>query len=143
MKQRHDDDRVDGRDETTSGNDYLELKRMLRALGDVVRLMVISVLDSSAETTVTDLAELLAARGRFVSQPLISWHISQLRRAGFVHTRRAGRQVYCSLDKSRYRHCLRMLGELTGEPHASDMQKISPVPSAISHAAERNEIQAR
>lgn len=138
----YEDKRMDSRDEIVS-DDFLELKRMLKALGDVVRLMMISVLDASDEITVTDLVELLAARGRFVSQPLVSWHISQLRRAGFVRTRRMGRQVYCSLDKGRYSHCLRMLGEMVGGPHASDMPPAQATPPQISNTATRSEIQTR
>jgi ArsR family transcriptional regulator len=29
-----------------------------------------------------------------------------------IHTRRVGRQVYCSLDKSRYQYCLQRLETL-------------------------------
>ncbi len=143
MQHSHKDNRMDDRDEIAPGDDYLDLKRMLKALGDVVRLTMISVLDVSAEITVTDLVELLAARGKFVSQPLVSWHISQLRRAGFVRTRRMGRQVYCSLDKGRYGYCLHMLRELIGESHTSDMSQIQTMSSAISTTAERSEIQTR
>ena len=141
----YEDNRMDSRDEIAN-DDYLELKRMLKALGDVVRLTMISVLDASAEITVTDLVELLAARGRFVSQPLVSWHISQLRRAGFVRTRRMGRQVYCSLDKGRYSYCLRMLGGMIGEPHIADvpqMRATSPTISNTATTATRSEIQTR
>lgn len=143
MQQSCEDERMDGRDELANDDSYLDLKRMLKALGDVVRLMMISVLDASAEITVTDLAELLAARGRFVSQPLVSWHINQLRRAGFVRTRRIGRQVYCSLDKGRYGHCLRMLRELVGEPLTLDMPQMPTISPTISNTAERSEIQTR
>ncbi|HEX8036352.1 MAG TPA: metalloregulator ArsR/SmtB family transcription factor [Ktedonobacterales bacterium] len=134
---------MDSRDELANDDGYLDLKRMLKALGDVVRLMMISVLDTSGEITVTDLAELLAARGRFVSQPLVSWHISQLRRAGFVRTRRVGRQVYCSLDTGRYRHCLHMLGGLAGGPDTTGRPHTPAMSPAISNAAERSEIQTR
>ncbi|HLY32127.1 MAG TPA: metalloregulator ArsR/SmtB family transcription factor [Ktedonobacterales bacterium] len=87
--------------------DYLELKRMLRTLGDEVRLNIVHTLASGAEITVTDLAERLV-----VSQPLISWHLGALKRVGLAQTRRQGRQVYCSLDLTRYRLCLRMLGKV-------------------------------
>lgn len=142
MHHSHEDTRMDSRDEIAN-DDYLELKRMLKALGDAVRLMMISVLGASDEITVTDLAELLAARGRFVSQPLVSWHISQLRRAGFVRTRRTGRQVYCSLDKGRYHHCLHILGELVGGSQTAAMPHKPAILPAISNTAERSEIQTR
>lgn len=84
--------------------DYTDLKKMLAILGDVVRLNMVHVLARSGEVNVTDLAQML-----LVSQPLVSWHLSRLRRVGFVRTRRQGRQVYCSLDLDRYRVCLRWL----------------------------------
>lgn len=142
MHHSHEDNRMDSRDEIAN-DDYLELKRMLKALGDAVRLMMISVLDASNEITVTDLAELLATRGRFVSQPLVSWHISQLRRTGFVRTRRVGRQVYCSLDKGRYRQCLHMLGDLVGGSQTAAMSHKPAMLPTISNTAERSEIQTR
>ncbi|MEO7000187.1 MAG: metalloregulator ArsR/SmtB family transcription factor [Ktedonobacterales bacterium] len=93
---------------------YVELRKMLRALGDEVRLNIVHVLaatgasgDSAREVNVTDLAELLA-----VSQPLISWHLGALRRTGLVRTTRIGREVYCALDLTRYRFCLRLLGKV-------------------------------
>lgn len=117
--------------EPVSGSDYLDLKRMLKALGDVVRLHMVQVLARTDEITVTDLTQTLIQNGRLISQPLVSWHLAMLRRAGIVRTRRAGRQVYCSLDTSRYHYCLRMLGDLAGisvpaTPHASTTQPDAP-----------------
>lgn len=107
-RQRDPHDRREQREQRLAARqDYLELKRMLRTLGDEVRLNIVHTLASSDEITVTDLVEALA-----VSQPLISWHIGALRRVGLARTRRQGRQVYCSLDLTRYRLCLRMLGKV-------------------------------
>jgi ArsR family transcriptional regulator len=91
--------------------DYTDLKGMLRALGDIARLNLVRVLASTDEVNVTDLAQTL-----LISQPLVSWHLSALRRHGLVRTRRQGRQVYCSLNLERYRECMRMLGQVIGEP---------------------------
>ncbi|MBI2865220.1 MAG: helix-turn-helix transcriptional regulator [Chloroflexi bacterium] len=73
-----------------------ELKVALKALADTSRLGIIQKLGGCEETTVTDLALLVR-----ISQPLISWHLRILRRAGLVHTRRRGRTVYCSLNRDR------------------------------------------
>ncbi len=100
------------------GHEYLELKRMLKAMGDVHRLDILHVLAGVQEITVTDLAEILAANGRYISQPLVSWHLNILRRAGLVRTRRTGRQVHCSLDRPSYQRCLRMLGDIISTPAA-------------------------
>ena len=37
-----------------------------------------------------------------VSQPLMSWHLRRLERAGVVRTTRVGREVLCSLDRERF-----------------------------------------
>jgi ArsR family transcriptional regulator len=88
-------------------NDWRELKIMVKALADVARLMIVYHLAHEGEITVTALTDMLG-----LSQPLASWHLRKLRRAGLVHTRRVGRQVYCSLDPSRYQQCLERLGTL-------------------------------
>ena len=91
--------------------DYFELQRALRALGDEVRLNIVRVLAGQGEVNVTDLAATL-----LISQPLVSWHVGSLRRAGLAHKRRQGREVYISLDMGRYHAVLRQLGALvTGE----------------------------
>ncbi len=118
--------------------DLFDLKRMLKALGDEARLHMLALLAEVGEMNVTDLSLLLEARWRFVSQPLVSWHISVLRRGGFVRTRRIGRLVYCSLDRPRYDACLRMLAELTqpapaettGGTTATQSANPAPAPTA-------------
>ena len=37
-----------------------------------------------------------------LSQPLLSWHLRRLRRAGVVKTERVGRQVRCTFDRERF-----------------------------------------
>jgi ArsR family transcriptional regulator, arsenate/arsenite/antimonite-responsive transcriptional repressor len=103
---------MDDTNRIARGPDLLDLKKMLNALAVEARLAMLVVLAATDEVTVTDLGQLLAERGYFVSQPLVSWHIRALKVSGFVRTRRLGRQVYCSLDRARYEQCLRMLGEL-------------------------------
>ena len=104
--------------------DYIELKRMLRALGDAVRLNILRTLASHDEMKVTDLAARLA-----VSQPLISWHLSILRRTGFVRTRRNGREVYCSLDTARYQQCVTTLAAVIDEQPPRQPARVGPVSS--------------
>jgi len=90
--------------------DYLELQRALRALSDEVRLNIVRVLAGQSEVIVTDLAATL-----LISQPLVSWHLGSLRRAGLVHKRRQGRAVYISLDMDRFRAVLGQLGALVSD----------------------------
>ena len=88
-------------------DDWRELKLMVKALGDVARLTIVYHLARQSDVTVTALTDMLE-----LSQPLVSWHLRKLRRAGLVHTRREGRLVYCSLDKERYEYCLHRLHTL-------------------------------
>jgi ArsR family transcriptional regulator, arsenate/arsenite/antimonite-responsive transcriptional repressor len=87
--------------------DVTELRAVLRALGEDVRLNIMHQLAAQPETNVTDL---VAALG--VSQPLVSWHLRKLRRVGLVRTMRRGREVYCSLDSARFTGCLHELRAL-------------------------------
>lgn len=91
--------------------DYTELKDMLKALGDIARLNIVHALSAGDEVKVTELAVRLA-----VSQPLVSWHLSILRRHGLVRTRRQGREVYCSLDTERFQRCLALLAQVSEPP---------------------------
>jgi ArsR family transcriptional regulator len=91
-------------------NDWRELKLMMKALADVARLTIVYHLARQSEVTVTALSDLL-----HISQPLVSWHLLRLRRAGLVETRRSGRQVYCSLNHQRFQQCLQRL-ELLVDP---------------------------
>ncbi|GAC1366215.1 MAG: hypothetical protein NVS2B12_09460 [Ktedonobacteraceae bacterium] len=84
--------------------DWRELKRMMKALAGVARLTIVYHLARREEITVTDLIDLLN-----ISQPLVSWHLRVLRKAGLIKTRRAGRQVYCSLNAERFQFCLQQL----------------------------------
>ncbi len=88
-------------------DEWRDLKNMTRALGDLARLSLVYHLAQHEEVTVTALTEMLG-----LSQPLVSWHLRKLRRAGLITTRRAGRQVYCSLSRSRFERCIQYLQDL-------------------------------
>jgi DNA-binding transcriptional ArsR family regulator len=70
-----------------------DMARYFHALRDVLRLRILITLAESGEMTVTELAQTLRA-----SQPLVSFHLNPLRVLGLVQVRRAGREVYCSVD---------------------------------------------
>jgi ArsR family transcriptional regulator len=85
-------------------NDWRELKLMMKALSDVARLTIVYHLAREQEVTVTALTEILS-----LSQPLVSWHLRKLKRAGLVETRRVGRLVYCSLNRELFHQGLERL----------------------------------
>jgi DNA-binding transcriptional ArsR family regulator len=72
-----------------------EMTRYFYALKDILRLRILVTLAGSGEMTVTKLARALR-----ISQPLVSFHLRPLRALGLVQVRRAGREVYCSVNMS-------------------------------------------
>jgi DNA-binding transcriptional ArsR family regulator len=70
-----------------------EMARYFHALKDIMRLRILATLAASGEMTVTDLARTLR-----VSQPLVSFHLRPLRVLDLVQVRRAGREVYYSVN---------------------------------------------
>lgn len=71
-----------------------ELRIYLRTVGDLVRLQILKQLAYNDELNVNELVDAL-----HVSQPLISWHLSVLRRIDLVTMRKDGRLVHCSLNR--------------------------------------------
>lgn len=72
-----------------------ELRDYYRILSDSARLRILEQL-ARRERTVTELA-----RGLKMSQPLVSWHLRRLTRGGLVRLKKNGREVHCSIDRTR------------------------------------------
>src|SRR6266513_2656029 len=103
-----------------------DLKNMVKEMADMVRLSIVYHLVQHYEFTVTALTELLG-----LSQPLVSWHLRKLRRADLITTRRVGRLVYCSLNKSRFELCIQYLQDLIDPTNS---QETIPVGAALVEA---------
>jgi len=71
-----------------------ELRTHYQALASITRLKILELLAGTPEITVQELADALD-----LSQPGLSWHLRMLRRGQLVRGRRAGRLVYCSLNR--------------------------------------------
>ena len=98
---------------TSSGdprNELREVRGYFKALSGITRLQIVKQLARTAELSVSELAVALR-----LSQPLISWHLSGLRKAGLVKVRRDGRQAFCSLDRERLRQYQRNFAKLLEE----------------------------
>ena len=74
--------------------DLVAMRAYARALASRTRLHTLDELASAAELDVTELSRRIG-----VSQPLMSWHLRRLRRAGLVRARRQGRRVMYALDR--------------------------------------------
>jgi ArsR family transcriptional regulator len=105
-----------------------DISSYFRALADRKRLRIVQYLAGHEQVTVTDLGLKLR-----LSQPLISWHLRLLRRAGIVTTRRAGRQVWCSLDRQALLSYERRVDRLLGIEEAAGAEE-SDLPSlSLTH----------
>jgi len=103
-----------------------ELKLLCRAVGDVTRQRIVRHLAHERDVSVSDLAELL-----LLSQPLASWHLRILRRAGVLITRKDGRQVYCSLNHNRLTEFQEALADLVEAHHGKEeLWEKSALPSS-------------
>jgi ArsR family transcriptional regulator len=102
-----------GRDGTSA--EARELRQYFRALSGPLRLRLVHELAMQGEMGVSQLVTTLR-----VSQPLVSWHLSFLKRVGLVRIRRAGRQVYCSLDRHRFKYYESLLAIFLGETPGSE-----------------------
>ncbi len=98
---------------TSSGDPRSELRELrgcFKALSGITRLQIVKQLAGTVELSVSELAVALR-----LSQPLVSWHLSGLRKVGLVRVRRDGRQVLCSLDRDTLRQYQRNFANLLGE----------------------------
>ena len=86
-----------------------DVSSYFRALADRKRLLIVRYLARHDQSTVSELGKEL-----HLSQPLISWHLRMLRRAGIVKTRRAGRQVWCSLNREGLETYERRVDQILG-----------------------------
>ena len=88
---------MNGRGAVLSQSSLRELKSFHRALGDETRIRVVQLLANEGEQPVSSLVRRLQ-----ISQPLMSWHLRRLTRAGIVRATRVGREVRCSFDRERF-----------------------------------------
>ena len=101
---------VEGMSSGDPRSELREIRGYFKALSGITRLQIVKQLANTEELSVSELAVALR-----LSQPLVSWHLSGLRKAGLVKVRRDGRQVLCSLDRERLREYQRNFAQLLGE----------------------------
>lgn len=71
----------------------MDIAEIFRALGDPVRLRIVSMLADNGETCVCKIVEELG-----MAQPAISHHLARLRYAGLISGRKRGQWVDYSLN---------------------------------------------
>ena len=113
-------------------DDLRELRVFHKALADVNRLRIVKRL-AEGPATVGDLIETVG-----LSQPLVSWHVSRLKAAGVVLTRRAGREVMCQLRPNVFSEVAereRLLLGFGGAAAAATAATATPAPVGAPDAA--------
>jgi ArsR family transcriptional regulator, arsenate/arsenite/antimonite-responsive transcriptional repressor len=95
-----------------------------KAIADETRQKIMNLL-CCHWLCVSDVVDLLGG----VSQPTVSHHLSILREAGLVHTRREGKQIFYALNQEAVAICCSSL-----------MQKFAPGASISFFATERIEV---
>ena len=74
------------------------LEEVFKALGDITRLRILSMLAENGEMCVCKIVEALG-----MGQPAVSHHMAALRRAGLVRHRKSGQWIHYSLDREALR----------------------------------------
>lgn len=90
-------------------NPYPAIARLLRAVSQPARLKILLSIDEG-EVTVSELEARLQLRQAYISQQLMA-----LRKAGLVHSRREGRNMFYRLANRRLLNLIRMAGCVAGE----------------------------
>jgi ArsR family transcriptional regulator, arsenate/arsenite/antimonite-responsive transcriptional repressor len=98
-----------------------ELKAHFVGLANPTRLAIVSLL-AQGEMTASDIARRLK-----LSQPLMSWHLRVMRKAGLIQTRRIGREVRCSLNRKAIRDYQVRFNQFIGESPTSEPVAIGEV----------------
>ncbi|MFN2464702.1 MAG: ArsR/SmtB family transcription factor [Candidatus Dormibacteria bacterium] len=89
-----------------------DLKAHFIGLANPTRLAIVSIL-VDGEVSASEIARELK-----LSQPLLSWHLRVMRRAGLIETRRRGREMSCGLDRESIRQIQERFNQLIGMPGA-------------------------
>ena len=90
-----------------------KLTTVLRAMSNAKRMRILNELSDGSERSVSELEGVIAS----LSQSALSQHLTRLRRANIVRTRRESQTIYYSIDDSDVLRILRLLGHIyTDDP---------------------------
>ena len=112
-------------------DDLRELRIFHKALADVNRLRIVRRLAEGPATV----GELIDTVG--LSQPLVSWHVSRLKAAGVVQTKRTGREVFCQLRPNVFDEVAERERVLLGFAGVAPVRRSPRLPADPALATER------
>ncbi|MEI7675844.1 MAG: metalloregulator ArsR/SmtB family transcription factor [Bacteroidales bacterium] len=79
---------------------------ILKALSNVNRLMILTILAKNSEMNVSDICAELKC-----TQPLISHHLTDMQAKGILKMRREGRNIHYSLENQRVIDIIRCISD--------------------------------
>ena len=89
-------------------NEQSKVTTVLRAIGNSKRLRILNELADGGERSVSELEAIISN----LSQSALSQHLSRLRRANIVRTRRKSQSIYYSLEDTDFLRILRLLSHI-------------------------------
>ena len=87
--------RIDKENCAVNGHSHEELMELMRAFSDQTRQKIIRQCFTEREVCVTDIAKQFT-----LSRPTISHHLNLMKRAGLLNSRKEGKEVYYSVNKT-------------------------------------------
>jgi len=105
-----------------------DLKAHFIGLANPTRLAIMGLL-VDGERSASEIARELK-----LSQPLLSWHLRVMRKAGLIATRRRGREISCGLDRDSIRAIQELFNQFIGMPGtgASPAPRRQPINDTMS-----------
>ena len=91
-----------------TGNEQSKVTTILRAIGNSKRLRILNELPDGSERSVSELEAIISN----LSQSALSRHLSRLRRANIVRTRRESQTIYSSIEDTDVLRILRLLSHI-------------------------------
>ena len=91
-----------------SEGEQSKVTKVLSAMGNAKRMQILNELSDGAERSVSELETIIAD----LSQSALSQHLSRLRKAQIVRTRRESQTIYYSIDDVDVLRILRLLGHI-------------------------------
>ena len=89
-------------------NEQSKVTTVLRAIGNSKGLRILNELADGGERSVSELEAIISN----LSQSALSQHLSRLRRANIVRTRRESRTIYYSIEDTNVLRILRLLSHI-------------------------------
>jgi DNA-binding transcriptional ArsR family regulator len=89
-------------------NEQSKVTTVLRAIGNSKRLRILNELADDRERSVSELEAIISN----LSQSALSQHLSRLRRANIVRTRRESQTIYYSIEDTDVLRILRLLSHI-------------------------------